>query len=110
MSGGRAFHQVILRPVSSEKSYSEMGRLNKYTFVCPTDVTKVDIRRAIEEAFPEQQLTVTAVNVIAVHGKVRNRQYRRGRGGRLTGKSPDWKKAVVTLAPGQKIPGLFEGV
>ena len=48
--------------------------------------------------------------MLAVHGKVRNRQYRRGRGGRLTGKSPDWKKAVVTLAPGQKIPGLFEGV
>ena len=87
-----------------------MGRLNKYTFACPTDVTKIDIRRAIEEAFPEQRLTVLAVNVLAVHGKVRNRQYRRGQGGRLTGKSPDWKKAVVTLAPGQKIPGLFEGV
>jgi large subunit ribosomal protein L23 len=110
MTQGRAFHQVILRPVSSEKSYSAMGRLNKYTFVCPREVTKVDIRRAIEEAFPEQRLTVTSVNVIAVHGKVRNRQYRRGGGGRLIGKSPDWKKAVVTLAPGQKIPGLFEGV
>ncbi len=45
-----------------------------------------------------------------MHGKIRNRQYRRGRGTRLTGQSPDWKKAVVTLAPGQKIPGLFEGV
>jgi ribosomal protein L23 len=53
---------------------------------------------------------VTAVNVMAVHGKVRSRQYRRGSGTRLIGKSPDWKKAVVTLAPGQKIPGLFEGV
>lgn len=110
MSQGRLFHQVILRPVSSEKSYGAMGRLNKYTFACPRDVTKVDIRRAVEEAFPEQNLSVTSVNVISVRGKVRNRQYRRGRGGRLTGKSPDWKKAVVTLAPGQKIPGLFEGV
>jgi large subunit ribosomal protein L23 len=110
MNRGRGFHQVILRPVSSEKSYSVMGRLNKYTFACPCQVTKVDIRRAIEEAFPEQRLTVLSVNVMAVHGKVRRRQYRRGSGTRLIGQSPDWKKAVVTLAPGQKIPGLFEGV
>ena len=110
MSQGRAFHQVILRPVSSEKSYGAMGRLNKYTFACPTQVTKVDIRRAIEDAFPEQRLTVLSVNVMSVRGKVRSRQYRRGSGARLIGKSPDWKKAVVTLAPGQKIPGLFEGV
>jgi large subunit ribosomal protein L23 len=110
MSQGRAFHQVILRPVSSEKSYGQMGRLNKYTFACPSQVTKVDIRRAVEQAFPEQRLTVLSVNVLTVHGKVRSRQYRRGSGARLIGKSPDWKKAVVTLAPGQKIPGLFEGV
>ena len=110
MSGGRPFHQVILRPVSSEKSYAAMGALNKYTFACPPGVTKIQIRRAIEEAFPEQRLTVTSVNVVTVRGKVRIRQYRRGQGSRLTGRSPDWKKAVVTLAPGQKIPGLFEGV
>jgi large subunit ribosomal protein L23 len=110
MSGARGFHQVIMRPISSEKSYSAMGQLNKYTFACPSDVTKIDIRRAVEEAFPEQRLTVIAVNTVSVRGKVRNRQYRRGRGGRLTGASPDWKKAVVTLGPGQKIPGLFEGV
>lgn len=110
MSQGRPFGQVILRPVSSEKSYGVMGRLNKYTFACPRHVTKIEIRRAVEEAFPEQNLTVTAVNVVTMHGKIRNRQYRRGRGTRLTGQSPDWKKAVVTLAPGQKIPGLFEGV
>ncbi|HYA00629.1 MAG TPA: 50S ribosomal protein L23 [Candidatus Binatia bacterium] len=110
MSQGRAFHQVILRPISSEKSYSAMGRLNKYTFACAPRVTKIEIRRAIEEAFPEQELIVTAVNVVTIHGKVRNRQYRRGRGNRLSGRSPSWKKAVITLAPGQKIPGLFEGV
>jgi large subunit ribosomal protein L23 len=110
MSEGRAFHQVILRPVSSEKSYAAIGQLNKYTFACPKDVTKIQIRRAVEEAFAEQELTVRAVNVVTMHGKVRNRQYRRGRGTRLVGRSPDWKKAVVTLAPGQKIPGLFEGV
>jgi large subunit ribosomal protein L23 len=110
MTHGRPYHQVLLRPVASEKSYNIMGQLNRYTFACPRDVTKIDIRRAIEEAFPEQSLTVTAVNVISVRGKVRSRQLRRGKGGRIEGRSPSWKKAVVTLAPGQKIPGLFEGV
>jgi large subunit ribosomal protein L23 len=110
MSRGRSFEQVVLRPVSSEKSYGAMGHLNKYTFACAPDATKVEIRRAVEEAFLEQRLTVLAVNTVTMHGKVRTRQYRRGRGTRLVGKSPDWKKAVVTLAPGQKIPGLFEGV
>jgi large subunit ribosomal protein L23 len=107
MSQGRPFHQVILRPVSSEKSYNAMGALNKYTFACPKRVTKIDIRHAIEEAFADQQITVMAVNVVTVHGKIRQRSRR---GSRIQGKSPDWKKAVVTLAPGQKIAGLFEGV
>lgn len=107
MSAGRPFHQIILRPVSSEKSYNAMGALNKYTFACPRQVTKIDIRRAVEEAFSDQDITVIAVNTVTMHGKVRQRA---PRGRRVRGKSPDWKKAVVTLGPGQKIAGLFEGV
>jgi ribosomal protein L23 len=48
-----------------------------------------------------------AVNTLNVHGKTRQRS--RGRK-RIVGHSPDWKKAIVTLAPGQRIEGLFEGV
>ncbi len=48
-----------------------------------------------------------AVNTMNVRGKVRQRS--RGRK-RIVGHSPDWKKAIVTLAPGQQIEGLFEGV
>jgi len=67
----------------------------------------VEIRRAVEQAFADQKITVVDVNTVSVRGKVRTRQ--RGRN-RFAGNSGAWKKAVVTLGPGQKIEGLFEGV
>lgn len=112
MSVSRHFDMILVRPVISEKSYDAIGKMNKYTFRCPTDATKVEIKKAVEEAFGEQKggITVISVNTIRVRGKVRNRTMR-GRQKRITGRSPSWKKAVVTLAPGQKIEGLFaEGV
>ncbi|MGH7687728.1 MAG: 50S ribosomal protein L23 [Candidatus Dormibacteria bacterium] len=103
---GRTFDQVLLRPVVSEKSYAGMAG-GKYVFRCHPDADKVEIRRAIEEAFADQKITVVDVNTITVRGKTRQR----ARGTiRFLGKSPSWKKAIVTLAPGQKIEGLFEGV
>lgn len=102
----RSFDQVILRPVVSEKSYASMS-LQKYVFRCHPAANKVEIRRAVEEAFAEQRITVVSVNTVRVRGKQRRRS--RGRT-RVTGESARWKKAIVTLAPGQKIEGLFEGV
>ena len=103
---GRSFDQVLLRPVVSEKSYAGMAQ-GKYVFRCHPDADKVEIRRAIEEAFADQKITVVSVNTVTVTGKTR----RRARGQiRFTGKSPSWKKAIVTLGSGQKIEGLFEGV
>ena len=61
----------------------------------------------VEEAFADQKIEVLSVNTLNVRGKHRLRS--RGRT-RVVGKSPDWKKAIVTLAPGQKIEGLFEGI
>ena len=102
----RSFDQILLRPVVSEKSYAGMAA-GRYVFRCHPHADKVSIRRAVEEAFADQKITVLAVNTIAVTGKTR----RRARGQtRFTGHSPSWKKAIVTLAPGQKIEGLFEGV
>ena len=106
MSAGTGFYQVILRPVVSEKSYVSMSK-GKYVFRCHPDATKIQIRRAVEEAFADQKITVVDVNTITVRGKVRLRSRRRTR---VTGRSSSWKKAVVTLAAGQKIEGLFEGV
>lgn len=102
----RSFDQVIMRPVVSEKSYASMS-LGKYVFRCHPGANKVEIRRAVEEAFAEQKITVVTVNTVRVRGKIRNRS--RGRT-RVSGQSARWKKAIVTLAPGQKIEGLFEGV
>jgi large subunit ribosomal protein L23 len=106
MSIGRTAEQAVLGPVVSEKSYGAMA-MGRYAFRCATWATKIEIGRAVEELFAAQKITVTKVNTITVRGKVRRRS--RGRA-RVTGHSPHWKKAVVTLAPGQKIDGLFEGV
>ena len=106
MTARTTFEQVLIRPVVSEKSYAEMAR-GRYVFRCHPGANKVEIRRAVEEAFAEQKISVIDVNTVNVRGKSRTRS--RGRA-RVAGVSPKWKKAVVTLAPGQKIEGLFEGV
>lgn len=102
----RNFEHVLVRPVVSEKSYAAMAN-GRYVFRCRADADKIEIRRAVEEAFSDQKITVIDVNTVTVRGKVRTRQ--RGRT-RFAGNSVGWKKAIVTLAPGQKIEGLFEGV
>jgi large subunit ribosomal protein L23 len=106
MSVGRTAEQAVIGPVVSEKSYGAMAN-GRYAFRCATWATKIDIGRAVEELFAAQKIVVVGVNTINVRGKSRRRS--RGRT-RVLGQSPNWKKAIVTLAPGQKIDGLFEGV
>ncbi len=108
MSAGRSFEAVVIRPVVSEKSYRSMG-VGKYIFRCAPDATKVEIRHAVEVAFASQKIDVVDVNTVNVRGRLRSRSRRGGRA-RIVGRSPGWKKAIVTLASGQKIEGLFEGV
>ncbi len=91
---------VLLRPVVTERS---MGQTNggRYTFAVAMDATKQEIAAAVSEVF---KVDVVAVNTTKVHGKTR-------RLGRKIGRRPDWKKAVVTIAAGQKIERYFvEGV
>jgi large subunit ribosomal protein L23 len=92
-------HDVLLRPVISEKSTLETER-NNYTFAVARDANKFLIKSAVEAEF---KVTVLSVRVISVRPK----QKRRGR--RTMGMVPGWKKAVVTVAPGDKIE-LFEAV
>lgn len=91
--------QVVQRPLISEKSYAAMAE-GKYLFRVRRDANKTEIALAIAEAF---KVDVVSVNTMHVRGKERRR-------GRVHGFQPDWKKAVVTLAPGQKIENLFQGV
>jgi large subunit ribosomal protein L23 len=96
---------IILRPVISEKSIDESGR-GKYTFAVHDKANKVQIKAAVEELYSKEKVTVVAVNVLTSRGKEKRRGTKRGR---VSGHTPDWRKAIVTLAPGQKIE-FFEGV
>jgi large subunit ribosomal protein L23 len=92
-------YQVLIRPIITEKSSYQSDNLHRYTFEVDVRANKHVIKRAVEQAF---NVDVVAVNVMRVRGKQR-------RWGRIVGRTKDWKKAVVTLRPGQTIQ-FFEGV
>ncbi|MCJ7769226.1 MAG: 50S ribosomal protein L23 [Dehalococcoidales bacterium] len=91
-------YQVLRRPLITEKNL-QLQVQGKYVFEVADEANKNQIKQAVEKSF---KVDVTAVNIITVPGK----QRRLGRQQVLT--SP-WKKAIVTLKPGDKIE-LFEGV
>jgi large subunit ribosomal protein L23 len=97
--------EVIVRPVVSEKSIDESGR-GKYTFAVHQKANKIQIKAAVEELYKKEGVTVIAVNVLTTKPKEKRRGTRRGR---IVGHTTAWRKAIVTLAPGQKIE-FFEGV
>jgi large subunit ribosomal protein L23 len=97
--------EIIIRPVVSEKSIDESGR-GKYTFAVHKDANKIQIKAAIEELYAKEKVTVVGVNVLTTKAKEKRRGTRRGR---ITGFTTPWRKAIVTLAAGQKIE-FFEGV
>ena len=88
---------VIIRPVVSEKSYALMSE-GKYTFRVHDRAHKVQIAQAVEEIF---DVHVTEVRTAKVRAKPKRR-------GLSAGRSRSWKKAIVKLAPGERIE-LFEG-
>lgn len=91
---------VLVRPVITERSMTETNA-GRYTFQVPLEATKLEIAAAVAESF---KVDVVAVNTTKVHGKQR-------RLGRRIGRKPDWKKAIVTIAKGQRIERYFvEGV
>ena len=98
--------EIIIRPVVSEKSIDESGR-GKYTFAVHKDANKIQIKTAIEELYAKEKVTVVSVNVLTTKAKEKRRGTRGG--GRILGYTTPWRKAIVTLAPGQKIE-FFEGV
>ena len=88
---------VVLRPVVSEKSYGLLDG-NVYTFVVHGDASKPEIRDAVQSIF---EVKVEKVNTL-------NRKGKRKRRRQFMGTRPDTKRAIVTLAEGDRID-LFEG-
>jgi large subunit ribosomal protein L23 len=89
-------YQIIIRPLITEKNTTLMEQ-NKYTFEVDRYAEKPQIKAAIETIF---NVSVTSVRTINMRGKLRRR-------GREMGYQKDWKKAIVTLAEGDRIE-LFE--
>lgn len=91
---------VLLAPVVSEKSYGMIAERGKYTFRVHSSAHKTQIRQAVEKLF---SVDVLDVNVIKMPAKPKRR-------GMHAGSRPGWKKAVVTIAPGQTIDAFGPGV
>ena len=90
-------YDVIVRPIITERTSSLM-EMGQYTFEVLPKANKIEIRKAVEEVF---NVKVVSVNTITVHAKPK-------RMGMYMGKTRSWKKAIVTLAEGEKI-AFFEG-
>jgi large subunit ribosomal protein L23 len=94
------YTQVILKPIITEKASSLREGSNQVAFLVAPGAGKIDIKKAVEEAF---KVKVLGVNVVVSKPVAKTRQ------GRVVGKSPGCKKAYVSLARGDKIE-FFEGV
>lgn len=92
-------HEIIQRPLVTEKSTLAREERNEVTFAVDPKASKHEVRRAVEELFSVQ---VEEVRTMRMPRKMR-------RVGRFIGARPQWKKAVVRLAEGQSIE-FFEGV
>ena len=85
-------HLTILSPIRTEKG-TNLSPLNKHLFWAERKANKIEIKKAIEEIY---KVKVKKVNTVTARGKKKRVRFAQGR-------TPDWKKAVVTLKAGEKI-------
>jgi large subunit ribosomal protein L23 len=93
------YHAIIKRPVISEKSTLQKEVANQISFEVDRKANRIEIKKAIQSLFSVQ---VDGVRTLQIKGKFKRR-------GRIIGKRRDWKKAIVTLKPGERIE-FFEGI
>ena len=91
-------YDIIRRPVITEKTSIQKEVSNQFTFEVDRMANRVDIKKAVEDIF---NVKVAGVRTMQVKGKTKRR-------GWVVGKRRDWKKAIVTLMPGERID-FFEG-
>ena len=95
-------YDVLQRPLVTEKSSYQSGKLNQYSFIVADTATRKQVKDAIETIYDVNVLRVNIINAPAKRG-------RRLRSRRLLIRKSAYKKAVVTLAEGQSLQ-IFEGV
>lgn len=93
------YHAIIKQPIISEKSTMQKEVANQLSFEVDRKANRIEIKKAIQSLFSVQ---VDAVRTLQIKGKYKQR-------GRIIGKRRDWKKAIVTLKPGERIE-FFEGI
>lgn len=92
-------YDIIKRPLITEKTNLQKEDSNQVTFEVDRSANRIEITRAVEQIF---KVKVARTRTMRVTGKIKRR-------GRILGKRKDWKKAIVTLMPGERID-FFEGV
>jgi len=88
---------ILLKPIVTEKMTSQGDKFNRYGFLVARNANKLQIKKAIEELY---SVTVDSVNTMRYGGKIKSRNTKSGL---LIGKTSATKKAIVTLAEGNKI-------
>ena len=91
-------YEIIKRPLITEKTSIQKEIANQLSFEVDRRANRIEIKQAIESAF---KVKVAKIQTMQGRGKVKRR-------GRFVGKRRDWKKAIVTLMPGERID-FFEG-
>lgn len=91
---------IILRPIITERSMDLIRSERKYTFEVAKDANKIEVKEAIEELF---KVKVAAVNIMRYDGKLKRVRYK-------AGKTPSYKKAIVTLTADSKTIAFFDNL
>lgn len=94
-------YEVLKRPIVTEKSTYLSNELGQYVFEVDSRANKHQVKEAVETVFDVDVVDVNILNMPAKRARRRNR--------RIATRQPGWKKAIVTLAEGQRLQ-LFEGV
>jgi large subunit ribosomal protein L23 len=92
-------YDIIKRPLITEKTNLQKESSNQVTFEVGRQTNRVEIKKAVENIF---NVKVAGVRTLQMKGKIKRR-------GRILGKRRDYKKAIVTLMPGERID-FFEGI
>ncbi len=95
-------HDIIVRPVLTEKAYEGI-EAKRYIFEVPVNATKTEIKMAVETVFADDGVKVDKVNTVRTLGKIK-------RQGLHSGRTPEVKKAYVTLKKDSKPIKFFEGM